>query len=131
MHDVVYSNLEPVLLPLANLMDYKGFNARNVFEKLKTDFNSRNKEIFSMPFEIDNNFIVAPTHQTPEYNSKYSILYDSDKNNHYYSENLDENIADCQMGHTNTITESEQKFFYNVVCHLYKWHLKHNVKTKL
>ena len=131
LHDVVYAEFEPTVAPLARLVGYggnifpQGAGANEVHLKEECEKN----DILSTPFEIENPFKVAPTHRTPNYvDQNYEVLLD-ENNNYYYVENLDEHVGDCIMGHSHAITEAEQKFFYNLICHLYRCCHGNQVKT--
>lgn len=68
-------------------------------------------------FIIEHEFVVSETHYTLELDPKYVDIWNENKDQHYYAENLDQNIADCAICHTASCTIEEKKFFYNAICH--------------
>ncbi|KAK8857671.1 hypothetical protein M9Y10_016078 [Tritrichomonas musculus] len=79
-----------------------------------------NKEVITSPFLIGEQIKIAKTHQGSVFDEKYTVLYDKKNNIHqYYTENLDKNIANIEIGHSIEITDNEKKLFYNIICHLF------------
>ena len=132
LHDVVYLRLVDPLSSFTNFLGYKKQHDKplDLFTKVHFNENIGNTNLLSTPFSIPKTFEVAPTHISPKYDHKYSIFLNP-SNDCYYAENLDEHFADCTMGHSPDITNNEQKFFYNVICHLYLNSLNHHILTNI
>ena len=121
LHDVTYMK--------SNLMGFSDNNVPNErIEQVELIKNIGKEEVVTKPFFVGEKFTVSNTHRTPVYNSDFDVV--SGQNQNYYSENLEEHIADIQIGHTIGISIEEQKFFYNVICRLYNFSRDHHVKTK-
>lgn len=132
LHDVVYGEMGEILKPLVGLMGYtKQISERGCSNEVHLKESCDKKDVLSVPFKIESPIKVALTHRTPEYaDPNYYVLVD-ENNLYYYVENLDEHVADCIMGHSHDIKESEQKLFYNLICHLYNFCHGLQVKTKI
>lgn len=132
LHDVMYGPLRDIFMPLTKLIGFKYINPLiqkgsplNMFEKVKLNDSFSETDIQSIVFQIQNSFTISKIHYTTMYD-KGNVIYFSDDGK---NENLDEHLADCQMGHEIEIKQEEQKFFYNVICHLFEHCKNHNVKT--
>lgn len=88
-------------------------------------------DILTTPFELNNIIQVGETHQTPKYDKRFTVFYNGNTDTHYYSENIEQNIADIEMGHTIQITDDEKKLFYNIICHLFVKRNKNVASLKL
>ena len=143
LHDTMYSKLVDIFRPFGDLIGYNQLNPTitngefifNYFDRVKLKESMKENEILTSPFNIDidieNTFPVVKTHHTPEYKSEHVVLIDPKFKQNYYIENLNENLADCQMGHDPQITKQEQQLFYNIICHLYEKCKNNKVSTKL
>lgn len=130
LHDVIYANFALLLEPFAHFLGYQSYNEKVVFDEVEYEEKSGKVDIISYPFNVGSKFKVAPTHQEQKFDPKYTVMKTSFHQKNYYTENLDENVADCDIGHTPNILESEKKFFYNVICHLYRSSRNRHVKTR-
>lgn len=128
MHNFFFSKYINQFSIFANLLGYEKQDEVKMFNNVKFNEASKKNDVISFPFNVGNTIKVANTHQTPKYDPKYTVLYNGTVNTHYYSENLDQNIADIEMGHTLEITDDEKKVFYNIICHLFE---KRNLNVDL
>lgn len=118
---------------LGNLVKFIGINSntpnKSRFTEVELNEACNKKDILEIPFVLHTPIKIAKTHVTPNYaDPKYFVLV-GQSNCNYYVENLDEHVADCTIGHSPDIPESEQKLFYNIICHLYRFCHDHQVKT--
>lgn len=94
-------------------------------EKKTTLFNSivvRNntcRSVLNEPYTVSPFIKLENTHESAQYGKLFLVLGDS-QNDNYYSENLENRIADCSIGHTYKINENERLLFFNIIFHLTK-----------
>ena len=141
LHDVLYqldANLfNKSMRPFGDLLGYRSSaTVQPHFTEVKVNknyhkLNEYGQILFSNPFYVDPSFGVAETHQTPIYDPYYVVLSSNDGQN-YFTQNIDEHLADCTMGHSPDLSEAEKMFFYNVICNLFDYcQLNKQVKTRL
>ena len=136
LHDVMYGPLVNMFQPLCQLLGYKrqnpllGNGRLEFYQNVKFVESSEKSDMTSFPFEIGKSFEVAMWHHTPEYDPKFAVFNNGNDKN-YYTENLDEKLANLELGHTTDIGINEQKFFYNAIVHLFEKTRNNHVKTKL
>lgn len=106
------------LLPLYKFFGYKGLSGGDIHKKVEFIPKCDKLDIITSPFVVGTSFVIAPTHQCPLLDPAYTVFTLS-KGNHYYSERLDKNIAECSLSHSSDLTAIEKKFICNAVCHLF------------
>lgn len=124
LHTLIYDKYVNMFQQLTNLLGFRGVKQcgwHNMYSDVQFNVNSRKNDIISLPFSFVNKQIgVASTHINAQFNSNYTVLYHDNIDNPYYSENIESRIANCEIGHSTSINQDEQKLFYNIICHLYR-----------
>ena len=119
LHDICYFQC---LSPLYKLLGVTGNSKKGFITEVSFNTECEKLDIITSPFVVGTSFEISETHQCTELNSKCTVLSSSNGESvgdHYYSENLKENIAECSMSHTSSLTVPEKKFICNAVCHLF------------
>lgn len=119
MYDFFFSKYVKIFRPLADLLGYIDHPEFHVYNEITFNDLCGKNDIITTPFKLNKVIKVSDTHQTPRFNKKFTVFYNGNTDTHYYSENLQHNIASIEIGHTVQITNDEKKLFYNIICHLY------------
>lgn len=124
LHDFFSKQYMKIFAPFGEFLGFQkiaNYDAKND-DYMDVQFNASyvNKEVITSPFLIGEQIKIAKTHQGSVFDEKYTVLYDKKNNIHqYYTENLDKNIANIEIGHSIEITDNKKKLFYNIICHLF------------